>query len=1146
VQRLARDILCNEPPSGCRRVPVWYRQRYGSPRHQMNETLVEVFLGDPIEDPVELHILQRLRGDLCRRGVSARVFANFVAAGRQQRQIDLLVATQVRLVHAELKALNQDLPVIGPVNGPWKQLLPDGQQRMLERNPYRQAREGIYAISDVIRDLARRGQVPGGAAFYKHIDTVVCVYPVIPGGSQLAPYAHVEVVGYEELLARLTSPGPVPPWEPPHWNAFTRGLGVFPEAQESPAQRLHRADAAAVADYRRHFRSFHSVDLHELVPVAAEVDGQLVPQPDVAGLALEQRTIVIGGPSGIGKTHATRHAAIDLTDRGHVVVWLRCGEYEQGRFGVLLARTVGPFTTEPALDFLRKAVSTGSAVIVILDGFNECPSRLHQELLEQLSALRLQVPVGIVITSSVLPPLPAALPTTIVQLGQPDAAERLAILASYGVTEPDLVGDAFTTPYELALAAQCANELDPGMTPTDLLDAYVRRRAKTLSVRAALGCLAAAMDADVRTSLTIAEAIAVLQRRPDPGLPPAIVDEALACPLLVRRQARVSFAHELLVRFLAAEHLVVQSTDGADLGHALAQPHHQDLHVHSLLLERDPQRRHEALLTLADPDLLTKAAPGEFGDASAAQVCAAVCSLLAEGQAATVGAEIDPPAPDRWVLVWRTARAWSPSDRALLTVAGRCLGHGMFIREVAALLDQTDEVCVQQVARLRTAGYPEPISAVVAAAYGIARTDAPSCLPASIVLKACEYTHPIRRFKPTGRAATAAMFSAGPAAPSWGRLYAATLLYDSRHPDDAIVLPELLLAAWTAGGYHLRLQALTAAHDVTGILNDPTRSRVIGALDKLHTDNLALSTTLVETLAAYEQITPIANLADIRAQIRGVLSREDEREAWAAARTIVARQFDTETVVGPYSEAIGELAERDQLRLFVMAARAPESEFWEDWLLSQIADHAPSMDRRGRQALRDAAMPVKTHTPFWQGAIVAHLEGLRGWAQLSDHLPDPAEVRPQDADRRAWRCFDELIFRLERDGDRADSSNAARQWSMLLERYASAAVDVLYHLRRAAIVGSELRPSVHDWLMQAYPDEVRRLLEWGLAHRDELTTSFPHVNTDERQQYIVRTLGHVGRASTAVLLRDYLANPALAGEAVTAIRQIEQRDGTLG
>lgn len=37
--------------------------------------------------------------------MSARVYANFVAAGRQQRQIDLLVVTADRCVQVELKNL---------------------------------------------------------------------------------------------------------------------------------------------------------------------------------------------------------------------------------------------------------------------------------------------------------------------------------------------------------------------------------------------------------------------------------------------------------------------------------------------------------------------------------------------------------------------------------------------------------------------------------------------------------------------------------------------------------------------------------------------------------------------------------------------------------------------------------------------------------------------------------------------------------------------------------------------------------------------------------------------------------------------------------------------------------------------------------
>jgi hypothetical protein len=1112
----------------------------------MNEPLVEIFLGDIIEDRGELRVLNRLRGDLERRGIAACVFANFVATGAQLRQIDLLVSTRARLVHAELKVIAPELPLVGRVNGRWQQVLPDGQRREFDRNFYWQAHQGTYAISDAVRTLVQQRQVPDARPFYRHIDTVVCLYPVIPAGSQLEPYAHVDVVGYDDLLVRLTVSGPCPPWTKPHWEAFARGLGVFREVQESAAEQTRRADAAVVADYRRFFRSVHSVGLHELVAVPAEGDGRRIPQPDVVGPAADQGTVVVLGPSGIGKTHATRHAAISLTDDGHVVVWLRCAEYEPGRFGVLLARAVAPFTTEPALEFLRKAVDTGSSLVVVLDGFNECPSELRPQLLEQLGALRLRVPLGLVITSSVPPDLPAPLAATTVRLCRPDAAERAAILASYGLQEPGVVGDAFQTPYELAIAAECYGELGSDASQIDLLDAYVRRRAGTVSVRAALRCLAATMSAGVRGSLTVAEAMAALQRHPEPAVRPAVIDEALSCPLLVVRQGRVSFVHELLGRFLAAEDLVVRSATGSALGRLLTQPQHADLRTHALFLELDHERRHDALMALADVDLLTDVALGKLGDILGAQVHAEVGLLLAEAASATVGAEIDLETADIFTAAWRTARVWSPAERALLAAAGRCLRQGLFVREVAALLDRTDEVCSGQATRLRSAGHRDPVSAVVAFAYAMPRTDTPDCLPASIIVKACNDTRFGRRSDLSDQPAAAEMFTAGSADPSWGRLYAAALLCSPFpgtpiHPHDAALLPDLLRAAWIAGGYHLRLRVLEVVYDAARGLDDPTQRRMADVLNDLDTDNLWLRSSLVEALAAYGQLKPGASLADIHAQVSEVLAGPDDPEAWASAGRIVASQFEDQAVLGPYGEAIGNLPERDRVRLFVMAVRAPDSEFYASYVLGQIADSAPSIGRQARQVLRDAATRLATHTPSVQHAITAHLEGLRGWARISDQLP-PAGTFSHDPDRQAWRQFDELIFRLERGPGRTDGIDPAQLWSVLLGECASAAVDVMYQLSHAAIVGPPLEPAIHERLVQSHPDEIRRLLEWGLAHRDELTSCFPRPDPPQRARYIMQTLGHVGTTTTAVLLRGYLADPELGSEAVTAIRRIEQRN----
>jgi len=45
----------------------------------MDTQTVQVFLGDPIEDDDERRVLNRLRADLSRLGVPARIYANFIA-----------------------------------------------------------------------------------------------------------------------------------------------------------------------------------------------------------------------------------------------------------------------------------------------------------------------------------------------------------------------------------------------------------------------------------------------------------------------------------------------------------------------------------------------------------------------------------------------------------------------------------------------------------------------------------------------------------------------------------------------------------------------------------------------------------------------------------------------------------------------------------------------------------------------------------------------------------------------------------------------------------------------------------------------------------------------------------------------------------
>lgn len=765
----------------------------------MTDSKVVVFLGDPIDDPGEVRVINRLRRDLDRLDVPTSLFANFIAAGRQQRQIDLLVLTSDRLVHCELKVFDQSRPLVGGPNGPWKQVLPDGTERDLDGNPYRQAQEATFAISDVRRALARQGRVPKADRFYRHIDTVVCIYPAVPRGSQLGSHAYVRTIGYDELLARVTSRGPRLPWTNEDWQELTRHLGVFREHAESEGDRTRRSNEYTVADYQRRFRHAQARDLHELVPVALAADDLDVKQTDIAREVTTGQAVVLVGESGLGKTHTARHVAIELTDQGHAVVWLHGAEYEQGRFDSLLARAVAPFTTDHATDLITKALGTGAQVILVIDGWNECPEEARNDLLQQISAFRLRYPVGAMITSRVPVLLPETLPSLEIRLQASDEAEREAILASYGVTDLSRISDEFTTPYELSVVARCEADLDRDSTTSQLIDAYIRRFASSGTIRAALRAVATAMDAELRSSLPLLEVMSLLQRQGGMALTPQLVDDALGNPLLVSNQGRVSFQHELISRFLAAEAVVRRASTGSELGQLLAQPHHRELSEYALAIEHDPQRQADALTELADPELYLEAALGRVGAPLQSEVVAEVSGLLAEAAFATSAhaAELlgeSSPFPG---ARWRGERRWSQREIALLSAAGMSIWHGLFVGEIAALLDRTDELCLANVPALRAAGISNPISLLVAATYAQVTNPGSEALAASIVTSACASCRYSGRSS-DNRPSVVPQLLAQTTDSSWGRLYLAAVLFNPADRSDREHLAALLHKGWDA------------------------------------------------------------------------------------------------------------------------------------------------------------------------------------------------------------------------------------------------------------------------------------------------------------------------------------------------------------
>ena len=606
----------------------------------MENTTVPLFVGHPIDDPGEVALISRLRADLSQHRIRATLYANFYAGVRTHRQVDLLVRTQCHTAHVEIKHLSRGYPLRTRLNGPWKQVLPDGSQRSLGKNAAEQVIKGTYAISDEMEALARQmGVTAPGGKFYTCIDSIVAVWQTIPDGSEIEPRDFVTVLGYDDLLLRLTTSGWMVPWSDGEWDAFARRLSLHQERPESESERRRRSGLDLITDYRlqaeeglsnglRGFFDVGTADEHDVKVSAADASQRLA-----SGGAL-----AVVGSSGSGKTFLAKELARRHCGEDRLVIWVEAGDFEDGQFEDLLGPAMAPYSKEHWSTLVGAATEFGVPITVVVDGLNDCGDDADRDaLLQGLSAFKLRYPADILITSTTRDGLDGTLDASVLDVLVPDRSARLEILAAHGAKHPWRISEQFRTPYELAIAAQCESELDERASVTELHAAYIRSLAPTDHLRAGLRVLASRLHERLRTSLRLIDVDTILNA-PERGLPPGLFDDVLACPLLSVEGQRVRFRHDLIAQFFAAADLVRSATDGHALGALLGVPANRALAGTALGIAGDPHRVWDALQVLADPDLVFSALTNGYG-ADAAELATRETRDVLERAIASTAAE---------------------------------------------------------------------------------------------------------------------------------------------------------------------------------------------------------------------------------------------------------------------------------------------------------------------------------------------------------------------------------------------------------------------------------------------------------------------------------------------------------------------------
>jgi hypothetical protein len=1097
-------------------------------RHWMStNSSVEVFLGNPIEISSEKQFLARVQSDMRRQGMPCRILGN-LHLGREARQVDFVVVTEHRTVLVELKTFPGPV-VAAPKNGDWQVRV--GTEDVREfGNPAWQAQQATFALSDELHAFAAddTASEPSRHKFYREIDTVVCAFPALRDGSCVGELPFVTVLGYAELIERVQRPGRRVAWAGSDWDAFGRRLNLYRADDDSQEGVVRRAGAAAVDAYRGMYLRAHS-DLPPLVNTAVRVADTEAPRPDLPGELTKGRAVLLHGPSEFGKTLWARSTGAELAGAGDIPIWLATETCETS-FRTSLARAISPYTSLSPDELLRAAEAAGRAVVFIIDDLTRAPDAVRQAVLAGAEAVRLRHRTCGLLMTAQTADAAGSVPDVNVELLAPADRERQALLDAYGAPEIIDRCDAFRSPLELSLAAASAGALPSEASAAELLDMHIDRIvAGDDPVRSGLRAVARIMHDSVTPSPRRPDLARELRR--DHAMTDMELQSLWSCPLLPVAHGRVSFRHERFEHFLAAESLLIDTPDAKALARVLNGPRCATLRADAVALERDERRLGEILSACEHSDLLFAAATGRLGVRAATVTETILTDALnvACVQTAKGDATFDVGADFAFNGQWTMPGTGGPAAQARLAAIGRLLTYGRFVDGCARLLDSTDTLCARllEEARPSSSSFADHI---FAAAYALGGRNT---LPGTTLVRSAAEEAMFNRDRPQ-TAAVALELMRGQDEDALGRLYVAAE-FISRATSSPPILTEVIVRCLEARRYHLRLLGLQLAHTRGRSLGDRERQQVLDAVHALPTDNLAISSSVVETLSALGDLTPARDITDIMEEIETVLGMRDDPLGRQMAYGIISNQFETDAI-GPYFEAVVALSDVDRQRLLAMALYGGETDRMSmGWILGEIKDLTDPFTRSAVECYVARADPSAWFST--QEGMDGIVCALRLLAAEDIPLPDPAD---DDATDPAWRASLALIMSPLTSGENPQPVEEA--WTALLDRHPEIVASLLLNLRQMrGLHATHLEKSedVHDRLLAAMPAAGLPVLIWSLESPDRVRSLCRY---DHRgREYLVDVLGQIGDRRAAEMLRRLVDDPAVGAAAAAAARAIEAR-----
>lgn len=903
-----------------------------------------------------------------------------------------------------------------------------------------------------------------------------------------------------------------------------------------------------VSSYSNAFLRVH-INQNELIPFLCVVAGQTVSSIEAKDTINKKMNILLTGPSGCGKSLLVRQIAQQSIKHFKIPIFIEA-KYFDGNIWTLLDQETRLLGISLAKDLLDACRVLQKQILIVLDGYNECPETECDKLVRSLLAMQNDI-VGILVTSQENFESLKPLNLEEVCVVEPSIEiKRLIATASMGTEIPSTLDPLLATVksnLEASLIGKVGQEMANENNLFKLFDAYVRKRLQDSAqdgIRI-ITDIAKHFSDRLTFSLSIRDIDRLLGKTSTSIL---ILENLFKANLLTKHVDKISFSHELFLNAFAAEAIIRYSDNDPDRILAmLALPKHSERKSLIVGAIDDIVLLNKVLEGITDYELIVSCVMGSCGRYPrqwAEERCKLILTLIKQ-EAQSIRFKIDEQAFMNISIETESFYKWEGQNEAVITALPLLLIQGKYLEEIFDILDAMDKsINTAFKALLREVqGTKIPLrSSLFANAYVFSKT---------AIAQICQTVYLNKHKNQPDFVVSFINKKFTTPNLSNGQLYFLIHCYIYTLDTAIIVsiLPKLLHTHWQYAPYHLRLELIEIAGRCWEH-SEADKQPLIQPLKELlaKEQHIFISNTITETLQKLGALSDdeVEHKNFLMEEIDNILNDPEDTNNWLTAYRIYSNIF-MHTFAEVYCEVFSQLSGIQRKIFLTMALRGTDQSDIFNFCACIITDLADFRDTASGKYIepwvvvpsKDSKNKFTAMDIFVSAHVVLGLLGYRLPSQLN---------RSDSATTNALQACGEILYWCNRTdmelGER--KKKCLEAWNVLMSHELGASIDAI------RLCGSSSKNIMSDLpnteknaflISQVFPEKIVEVCRFSLLNRTIQQTHF-HDNEQEKSnilKFAINQIGKHGSINDLPLLYTFVDDIYLGKDVIKAVKNLEAK-----